>query len=53
MFKVDFPGGPVDKNPPVDAGDMVWSCSGKIPHAMGQLRPCTTASEPEPGACAW
>ena len=26
--------------------------SGKIPHAMGQLRPCTTAGEPEPGACA-
>ena len=44
----DFPGGPVVKNPPANAGD--WrSIPGpetKIPHALGQLSPCTTTSEP-------
>ena len=29
----DFPGGPVVRNPPANAGDMV---SGKIPRAAGQ-----------------
>ena len=36
--KQDLPGGPVVKNPPAKAGDMVsdpWP--GKIPHAMEQL----------------
>ena len=39
----DFPGGPVVKNPPANAGD-VDSTPGqetKTPHAMGQLRPNT------------
>ena len=38
----DFPGGPVVKNPPSNAGD-VGSIPGrgtKIPHAVGQLNPC-------------
>ena len=37
----DFPGGPVVKNPPSNAGD-VGSIPGqgtKIPHATGQLSP--------------
>ena len=37
----DFPGGPVVKNPPSNAGDM-GSAPGqgtKIPHATGQLSP--------------
>ena len=43
----DFPGGPVVKNPPSNAGDM-GSIAGqgtKIPHAMGQLTPCATTTE--------
>ena len=27
-------------------GTWVWSCSGKIPHAVKQLCPCATAAEP-------
>ena len=41
-----FPGGPVVRNLPFDAGDM-GSISGggtKTPHSMGQLNPCTTAT---------
>ena len=41
-----FPGGPGVKKPPAKAGDMrldPWS--GKFPHALGQVRPCATASE--------
>ena len=44
----DFPAGPVVKNPPSNAGD-VGSIPGrgpKIPHAVGQLNPCTTTREP-------
>ena len=44
----DFPGGPVVKNLPSDAGDM-GSIPGRgttIPHATGQLSPCTTTTEP-------
>ena len=44
----DFPGGPVVKNPPSNARD-VGSIPGrgtKIPHAAGQLSPCTTTTEP-------
>ena len=44
----DFPGGPVVKNPPSNAGD-VGSIPGggtKIPHAVEQLNPCATTTEP-------
>ena len=44
----DFPGGPVFKNLPSNAGD-VGSIPGqgtKIPHATGQLNPSTTTTEP-------
>ena len=42
-----FPGGPVVKNPPVNAGDMdsIPGLGTKIPHAAGHLRlwaQCTT-----------
>ena len=43
----DFPGGPVVKNPPYNAGD-VDSIPGqrtKIPHAAGQLSPWATTTE--------
>ena len=43
----DFPGGPVVKNPPYNAGD-VGSIPGqgtKIPHAAEQLNPHTTTTE--------
>ena len=31
---------------PINAGDTgLISCSGKIPHATGQLSPCTTTTE--------
>ena len=44
-----FPGGPVVKNPPSNAGD-TGSNPGrgtKIPHAMGQLSLRATTTEPE------
>ena len=39
----DFPGGPVVKNLPSNAGDMgpILGRGTKIPHAVGQLSPCT------------
>ena len=43
----DFPGSPVVKNQPSNAGDM-GSIPGwgiKIPHAMAQLSPCATTTE--------
>ena len=43
----DFPGGPVVKNPPSNAGN-TGSIPGqgtKIPHAAGQLSPCATTTE--------
>ena len=43
----DFPGGPVVKNPPSNAGD-AGSIPGrgtKIPHDTGQLSPRTTTTE--------
>ncbi|XP_066869657.1 protein FAM210B, mitochondrial isoform X2 [Kogia breviceps] len=43
----DFPGDPVVKNSPYSAGD-AGSIPGqetKIPHAKGQLSPCTTTTE--------
>ena len=38
----DFPGGPVVKNPPSNAGyvDSISGLGTKIPHAAGQLSPC-------------
>ena len=48
-MKVDFPGGPVVKNPPSNAEDM-GSTSGqgtKIPHATSQLdKPVFTNKDP-------
>ena len=44
----DFPGGPVVKNTPSNAGD-VGSIPGwgtKIPHAAGQLSPRTAMKDP-------
>ena len=48
-----FPGGSVVKNPPANAGDLVYILMGKIPHAVEQLRLCVTSVEPvlkSPGA---
>ena len=44
----DFPGGPVVKNLPCNAGDAgsIPDRGTKIPHAVGQLSPCATNSEP-------
>lgn len=40
--------GPVDENPPSNAGDMRSNPSpgAKIPHALGQLNPCAIIREP-------
>ena len=52
----DFPGGPVVKNPPSNAGDKEGSIPGqetKIPHAAEQLSPRSAATEPVcSGACS-
>ena len=41
-----FPGGPVVKNPPANAGDTgSMPGSGKIPHASEQRSPCATTPE--------
>ena len=48
MTHRDFPGSPVVKNPPCNAGD-VGSISGrgaKTPHAMEQLTLCAATIEP-------
>ena len=39
---MDFPGGPVVKNPPVNAGDLglIPGRETKILYALGQLSPC-------------
>ena len=35
------------KNPPANAGDMgLIPVPGKMPHALGQLSPCTPSTEP-------
>ena len=50
----DFPGGPVVKNLPYNAGHAgpIPGQGTKIPHAVGQLSPCATTTEPtHPGAC--
>ena len=42
-----FPGGTVVKNLPANSGGHRFEpWSGKIPHAMEQLSPCTTTTEP-------
>ena len=43
----DFPGGPVVKNPPSNAGDVgsIPGWGAKIPHATGQLSPRATTTE--------
>ena len=40
----DFPGGPVVKNPPYNAGDAgaIPGQGTKIPHALGQVNPHAT-----------
>ena len=44
----DFPGGPVVKNPPSNAGDagLIPGRGTRIPHASGQLSPQATTTEP-------
>ena len=44
----DFPGGPVVKNLPSNAGDAgsILGQGTKIPHVAGQLSPCATTREP-------
>ena len=42
----DFPGGVAVKNPSANAGHRFNPWSGKIPHAMEQLSPCATTTEP-------
>ena len=43
----DFPGGPVVKNPPFNAGGAgsILGWKTKIPRAVGQLSPHTTTTE--------
>ena len=43
-----LPGGPVVKNKPANAEDMrsISSSGTKIVHAVGQLSPCATNTEP-------
>ena len=43
----DFPGSPVVKNPPYNAGDvdLIPAQGTKIPHAAGQLSLCATTTE--------
>ena len=44
--KIGFPGGPMVKNSPCNAGDTSMSSGpGKIPHAVEQLSPCATTIE--------
>ena len=45
----DFPGGPVVKNPPSNAGGagLIPGLGTKIPHGTGQLSLCATTTEPE------
>ena len=50
MYEVEarnFPGGPVVKNPPSNAGDKgsIPGWGTKIPHAIGQLNLCATTRE--------
>ena len=46
-WREDFPGGSVVKNLPANAGDMGSSPGlGRSPHAVEQLSPGTTTTEP-------
>ena len=47
MGRGDFPGGPVVKNLPYNAGDagLIPGQGAKIPHATGQLSLRTTTTE--------
>ena len=44
----DFPGDPVVKNPPSDAGNLglIPGLGNKIPHAMGHLSPWNAIAKP-------
>ena len=43
----DFPGGAVVDSPPANAGGPGFEpWSGRIPHAVEQLSPCATTTEP-------
>ena len=48
MLSRDFPGGPVVKNPPSNAGDvgLISGQGTKIPHAVGQLSPRAATTKP-------
>ena len=48
QLRRDFPGGPVVKNLPSNAGDagLIPGWGTKIPHAVGQLSPSATTMEP-------
>ena len=48
MYFPGFPGGSVIKNQLCNAGNLFDPLSGKIPHALGPLSPCTTTPEPGP-----
>ena len=45
----DFSGGPMVKNPPLNAGDMalVLGWGTRSPHVWEQLNPCGTTTESE------
>ena len=45
--KSGFPGGPVVKNSPANAGDACLIPAGKIPHAAEQLSWCAITTEPK------
>ena len=49
LFNRGFPGGPVVKNLPANAGDTnsILGLGSRIPHSMGQLSLCTTITEPK------
>ena len=48
MTHRDFPGSPVVKNPPCNAGDVgsISERGAKTPHALEQLTPCAATIEP-------
>ena len=50
QVQVDFSGGPVARTPPSRAGDVgsIFGWVTKIPHAKGQLSPCTTTKKKAP-----
>ena len=54
MHILGFAGDPLDKNLPANAGDMgLIPGTGRSHMPVGQLSPCTPATEPaHPGACS-